>query len=172
MNASTTEAGKGSGTMVWVKRLVRESSGFTVVEMVIAAAILFFVATAIMGALGYASTANASNAMRQSGLELANQKMEQARNLPYDSLGTTNGYPTGTIVTPETVVVTTPEGDKTFIVTTQVDWAVDAVTGLAGDKNVRITVAWTLPRASSFSIESNVVGKSAITNSGDVKING
>ena len=64
-----------------------------------------------MGALGYASTANASNAMRQSGLELANQKMEQARNLSYDSLGTTNGYPTGTITTPETVVVTTPEGD-------------------------------------------------------------
>ena len=51
------------------------------------------------------------------------------------------------------------------------DWAVDTVTGLAGDKNVTITVKWTVPRAASITIESNVVGKSTITNSGDVKIN-
>ena len=70
--------------MVWVKRFMRDGSGFTVVELVVAAAILFFISTAIMGALAYASTANASNAMRQNGLELANQRMEQARNLPYD----------------------------------------------------------------------------------------
>jgi type II secretory pathway pseudopilin PulG len=165
------EHAKGSGTMVWVKRFIRDGSGFTVVELVVAAAILFFVSTAIMGALAYASTANASNAMRQAGLELANQRMEQARNLPYDSLGTTNGYPTGTIVTPETVVVTTPDGNKTFVVVTEVGWAVDTVTGLAGDKNVKITVSWASPRSASVTIASNVVGKSAVTNAGDVKIN-
>ena len=87
--------------MGWLKRFMRDDSGFTVVEYLVAAAILFIVSTGVMGALAYASTANASTAMRQLGLEVANQRMEQARNLPYDSLGTTNGYPIGTIVTPE-----------------------------------------------------------------------
>ncbi len=79
--------------MGWLKRFMGDDSGFTVVEYLVAAAILFIVSTGVMGALAYASTANASTAMRELGLEVANQRMEQARNLPYDSLGTTNGYP-------------------------------------------------------------------------------
>jgi type II secretory pathway pseudopilin PulG len=63
-----------------LKRFIRDDSGFTVVEYVIAAAILFIVSTGVMGALAYAATANASTAMRDQGLQVANQRMEQARN--------------------------------------------------------------------------------------------
>jgi protocatechuate 3,4-dioxygenase beta subunit/Tfp pilus assembly protein PilV len=157
--------------MGWLKRFMGDDSGFTVVEYLVAAAILFIVSTGVMGALAYASTANASTAMRELGLEVANQRMEQARNLPYDSLGTTNGYPLGTIVTPDTVTVTTPEGNKTFTVVTQVDWSVDSASNLSSDKTVRITVSWANPRPGSVSVESSVVGKSTLTNAGDVKIN-
>ena len=124
-----------------------------------------------MAALAYASTANASTAMHELGLEVANQRMEQARNLPYDSLGTTNGYPTGTIVTPDTVVVATPEGTKTL--------RRRHPGGLGGGLRIQpvlrqeraITVSWTTPRPGSVMVESNVVGKSTLTNAGDVKVN-
>ena len=136
-----------------------------------AAVVLFVISTGIMAALAYAGTASASTAMHETGLQLANQRMEQARNMPYDSLGTTNGYPTGTIVTPETVVVATPDGNVSFVVVTQVDWAVDSASNLSSDKNVRITVSWTTPRPGKVMVETNVVGKSALTNAGDVKVN-
>ena len=156
--------------MSGLKRVLPDESGFTVVEFVVAAAILFIVSTGIMGALAYASTANASTAMRQLGLELANQRMEQARNMPYDTLGTQNGYPIGTIPTPETVLVPTPEGNRTFVVVTEVEWAVDSASNLSSDKAVRITVSWASPRPGSVMVESNVVGKSSLTNVGDVKV--
>ena len=157
--------------MSWLKRFRSDESGFTVVEYVMAAVILFIISTGIMTALAYAGTASASTAMHEAGLQLANQRIEQARNMPYDSLGTTTGYPTGTIVTPETVVVATPEGDLTFVVVTQVDWAVDSASNLSSDKNVKVTVSWTTPRPGSVMVETNVVGKSSLTNAGDVKVN-
>ena len=82
-----------------------------------------------------------------------------------------NGYPIGTIPTPDTVTVATPEGTKTFIVVTEVDWAVDSASNLSSDKTVRITVSWANPRPGTVSVESSIVGKSALTNAGDVKIN-
>jgi len=154
-----------------MKRFCHNDTGFTVVEFVIAAAILFIVSTGVMGALAYASTATQSDAMRQHALELANQRMEQVRNMPYADLGTPNGYPTGTIPTPEDVTVVTPNGDAEFVVTTVVSWAIDSETGAPADKNVRITVSWTTPRSSSVTVESNVAGKFEALNRGHVKVN-
>ena len=157
--------------MVGLKRLARSESGFTVVELVVAAAILFVVSTGIMGVLAYASTSNASDAKHQMGLELANQRMEQARNMNYDDLGTTNNYPTGTIVTPETVVLSTPAGNSTYIVETEVDYSEDVTDpSLGASKDIRITVSWTTPRPGSVTVESNIAGAPAVTNAGAVEI--
>jgi len=157
--------------MVGLKRLVRSESGFTVVELVVAAAILFVVSTGIMGVLAYASTSNASDARHQMGLELANQRMEQARNMNYDDLGTTNNYPTGTIVTPETVVLSTPAGNSTYKVETEVDYSEDVTDpSLGASKDIRITVSWTTPRPGSVTVESNIAGAPAVTNAGAVEI--
>ncbi len=54
---------------------------------------------------------------------------------------------------------------------TEVDWSVDSASNLSSDKTVRITVSWANPRPGSVSVESSVVGKSTLTNAGDVKIN-
>jgi adhesin/invasin len=154
-----------------LKRFMRNESGFTVVELVVAAAILFVVSTGIMGVLAYASTSNASDARHQMGLELANQRMEQARNMSYDDLGTTNNYPTGTIITPETVVLSTPQGNATYIVATEVDYSEDVTDpALGASKDIRITVSWTTPRPGSVTVESNIAGAPAVTNAGAVEI--
>jgi adhesin/invasin len=154
-----------------LKRFMRNESGFTVVELVVAAAILFVVSTGIMGVLAYASTSNASDAKHQMGLELANQRMEQARNMSYDDLGTTNNYPTGTIITPETVVLSTPQGNATYVVATEVDYSEDVTDpSLGASKDIRITVSWTTPRPGSVTVESNIAGAPAVTNAGAVEI--
>jgi len=151
---------------VWVfemKRMFREDSGFTIAEYVMAAAILLFVSIAVMGTLAYAATASQGNTRREQALSLANQRLEQARNMLYDKVGTTTGYPTGDIPGTETV-----EG---FTVDTDISWALDSGTNLSSCKTIQITVSWGSPRAGSLSIESNIAGKSSIANAGDVKIN-
>ncbi len=157
--------------MSWLKRTARSEDGFSIAELVVAAAILFVVSTGIVGVLAYAGSSNAADAMREMALELANERMEQARNMDYDDLGTTNNYPTGTIVTPETVVLATPNGDATFVVATEVDYSDDVTDPTQGaSKNVKITVSWTTPRPGNVSVMSNVAGASAVTNAGSVEV--
>jgi len=145
-----------------MKNAFRDDSGFTIAEYVMASAILLIVSIAIMGTLAYASTASTGNTRHEEALSLANQRLEQARNLPYDSVGTTNGYPTGDI--PGSVDV----GD--FTVVTDVVWAIDPVSNLSSCKTIQITVSWETPRQGSVSITSNIAGKSTVANAGDVKI--
>jgi type II secretory pathway pseudopilin PulG len=145
-----------------MKCAFRDDSGFTIAEYVMASAILLIVSIAIMGTLAYASTASTGNTRHEEALSLANQRLEQARNVPYDSVGTTNGYPTGTIPGSEDV------GD--FTVVTDVVWAIDPVSNLSSCKTIQITVSWETPRQGSVSITSNIAGKSTIANAGDVKV--
>ncbi len=141
--------------------------GFTVVEFVVASAILLGVVVSIMSVIFFASRATASAAVRDSATNLANQRMEQARNLPYDDVGVyydngAFGDPPGTILTPETV--------NEFQVDTRVWWERDPGTGRATYKNITVTVSWTQPRDGSLSISSAMYGKSSLTNTGDVSI--
>lgn len=137
--------------------------GFTIVEVVIASAILFVLATGAMVGLTTAARAGSNNNMRERAIALANDRMEQARNRAYDDIGTEAGYPTGDIPNVETA------GE--FTVTTSINWSEDPDTGLSTSKNIMITVAWTSPQpGGEVSIESNIAGKSTILNAGDVKI--
>ncbi len=158
--------------MVGLKQWMRNDAGFTVIELVVAAAILFVVSTGIMGVLAYASTSNSANSVRQAALELANTRMEASRNTSFTDIGTTSNYPVGTIVSPETVVVSTPEGNRTFVVTTEVDysWDQELDQESTGAKDIRITVSWTIPRPGSVSVESFVAGRGVI-NGGTVIVN-
>ena len=89
----------------------------------------------------------------------------------YDDLGTTNNYPTGTIVTPETVVCPRPQGNSTYVVETEVDYSEDVTDpSLGASKDIRITVSWTTPRPGSVTVESNIAGAPAVTNAGAVEI--
>jgi hypothetical protein len=146
-------------------RTKHSDAGFTVAEYVIAIAIMFMVAMSVMGGLAYASGANLGDMRRTDALDLANQRLEQARNLPYDSVGTVNGYPTGTI--PNTEVV------NEFTVKTEIGWSESTIaTGTnmrSTSKYIKVSVSWTNPKAGEVHIASNIAGKSATTG-GDVKI--
>lgn|GEM_PF-2114832 len=146
---------------------IRHDDGVSLIEFVVAAAILFIVVVAIMGALTFSAQATQMGAKRVSGLNLANQRIEQARNLPYDDVGvyyTSGGYadPPGAIPHTEQV--------NDFTVDTQVTWARDEATGRATYKNISITVSWELPRNGSVTLETSIYGKSSLVNTGDVSI--
>lgn len=143
-------------------------SGFTVLEFVYASGILLVVAIGVIGAIAFTTQNAASSAVRVDALNLANQRIEQVRNMPYDNIGTVDdlgnpGEPPGSILTSETV-------DSRFTVQTVVGWARDPDTHRALYKTVRITVGWDEGTGGSVSVSSNVFGKSALVNTGDLAI--
>jgi Tfp pilus assembly protein PilV len=150
-------------------RTVVDDSGVTLIELVMASSILFIAAMGVITALGFAAASSQQSALRSRALNLANERIEKARDIPYDNVGVvyedgTYGDPPGNIP----AVQVTPDG--VFLVETQVDWSVDATTGRAEYKNMRITVSWQNPRPGSVSIASALYGASALTNNGDLKV--
>ena len=155
---------EGSGMMSQPRGPVGNESGFTVVEFMVAAVILFFVATSVMGALAYASTASAGTAMREGALQLANQRMEQSRNTSFTVLGTVNGWPQGSIPDEQDV------GD--YHVHTLIEYEpppAGSTSELSTSKRITITVSWTAVRGGNVTVESNITGI-LVGNFGDVKV--
>jgi hypothetical protein len=141
--------------------------GFTLVELIAAASILFITAMGVMTAISFGALSTSQAATRARALDVANQVLEQARNLPFDSVGIhyadgSFGDPSGSI--PATTIV---DGVS---VQTEVSWSRDPVTLRRTYKNIKITVSWTSPVSSSVSIDSAVYGKSDITNIGDLSV--
>ncbi len=148
-------------------RIGRED-GFTVMELVWSSMIMLVVVMGVYGVLTFAAQSTQASAIRVTALNLANQRLEQARNLAYDNVGVTfadgtQGNPAGTILTPEVV-------DDRFTVTTRVSWARDPDTNRALYKNVHVTVAWTEGRGGSVDVSTSVFGKSNLVNAGDLSI--
>ncbi len=146
---------------------IGRDDGFTLAELIISIAILMVVITAAMSAMVFAVATGKTTQERGRAVNLANQRLEQARDLPYDSVGVTyangtHGEPPGSILTPQAV--------DEFTVTTQVTWARDASTGRATYKKIKVTVSWARPSPGSLSLSSNIFGSSAIANSGDVEV--
>jgi type II secretory pathway pseudopilin PulG len=103
--------------------------GFTLVEVVVSAVIM----TLMVAAVGNLFVSNlntvALGKARAVGLALANEKMEDMRNLPYASLATQHGaiYPPGNIADTETDV----RDNYTFTVSTQIVYVDDPYDGNA-----------------------------------------
>ncbi len=147
---------------------VGEDDGFTLIELVWAAMIMLIVVMGVMTVLTFAAQSTQASATRIAALNLANQRLEQARNLPYDDLGVTYsggtlGNPAGAILTPETI-------DDRFTVTTVVGWARDPDTHRALYKTIHVNVAWTEGRGGDVDVSTSVFGKSNLVNTGDLSI--
>lgn len=144
-----------------------DDRGFTVMEAVVAASIVFVVAMGVISALTFATLSSSQSAARGRATNLANQEIEAARNVPYDNLGTVTasgimGDPPGSLPTSKTV------GE--FTVQTAISWQRDAVTHRAKYKNMAVTVAWRRPLPGSVTLSTSIFGRSAIVNAGDVEI--
>lgn len=149
-------------------RFLRDQRGFTLVEVVAAVAVLFVVSMGTLGALTYSARSTNASTMRSSALNLANQRLEQMRNMPYDSIGVRyaeGGYgdPPGSVVTPETV-------DDRFKVETAVGWVRSSETGRAEYKKATVTVSWEGDTPGEVEVSTNIFGKSELVNTGDLSV--
>jgi len=139
--------------------------GFTVAEVLVAVSVLTFVVVGIIGAIQFAAIATAQTTARERAINLGSEVIERARNMPYDTVGTKTplgvyGDPPGDILTTQT------QGE--FTIQTEVSYQRDPVTNRATYKNVEVVVSWERPRANSVMLETAVMGKSSLTNTGDI----
>ena len=138
----------------------RRDEGFTIIEVVMASAILLTVMTAVMSTVSYATTGSMQAQKRQGALNLATYYVEYSHALPYSSVGTTNGAaltgsPAGTI---PSVVATSG-----YTVTNTVRYAIDPQTHMSSYKIVHVDVTWTIPKPGKVSVESAVMGGETLT---------
>ena len=105
-----------------------QNRGFTFIEVVIAAAI--FLIFAVGAYQGYAAVYSSIASSRHKALaaDLANAQFEIVKNLPYASVGTIGGNPSGLV----TAVVNVVRDNISFIVTTHIINVDDPYDGLAG----------------------------------------
>jgi hypothetical protein len=141
--------------------------GYSLIEVLVASAIIFVVAIGVVGALGFSTMSSQMAALRGRATSLANKEIESARNIPYDVLGTVNplgvaGDPPGPLLSSKTV------GE--FLVETTVWWARNPSTHRAMYKDISVTVSWTKPVAGRVSLTTSVLGRTAVANAGDVEI--
>jgi type II secretory pathway pseudopilin PulG len=157
-------------------RAASSSDGFTISELVISMAILLIVLVGVLGAVQFAGAATKQAATRQGAIQLANQRIEYARNIPYQALGTKNangtfGDPAG-ILPANGESVTTTSG--VYVVTYDVWWKrkddPDPAARTVMYKQVQVTVNWVSPRAGSVSVETAIYGVDTGAVIGDVQV--
>jgi hypothetical protein len=68
-------------------RSLRDDQGMTVAEVVIAAAILFFVLTALLGLIGASTTLGMTSKQKQALTNIMGGRMDWVRSLPFDQVG-------------------------------------------------------------------------------------
>jgi type II secretory pathway pseudopilin PulG len=122
-------------------------SGFGLVEIIVSLAIIPVLLLGIYGLIIFSLKITAENKMRILATGIANQAMEQARNLPYDRVGLTTGIPNGDIPTTKSVI----KQGSTFIVRSAVSFFDDPFDGTEADgtdllgqdyKIVTMEVSW------------------------------
>lgn len=119
--------------------------GFTLIEILVAIGLLGIFFTAVTLILHQVLTNIGESRVRTTALALAQAKMEIIRNLPYASVGTVGGIPSGPLLPTENLVI----GGQTFTVTTSVVFIDDPFDGLSPQdinntdyKRTRIEITW------------------------------
>lgn len=126
-------------------KLSKKHEGTTLIEILVAIAIVGIVFTAVFAIFRMVIQSSAISEARTTATGIANQQMEMIRNLPYNDLGTTDGWPQGNIPSTQTKVL----NNITFTVTTGVNYFDDPfddtvpVDTLGADyKKVKVEVTW------------------------------
>jgi len=139
-------------------------------------AILLVVLIGVLGAVQFAAAETKVASVRQGALQLATQKVEYARNIPYQALGTK--YADGTLGDPPGILpadgesVTTTAG--AYTIAYRVWWMrksdPDPAARTAMYKNINVTVSWVAPRPGSVSVETAIYGIDTDAATGDVQV--
>lgn len=137
-------------------------SGFTLVETIVSLAILIIFFSAVTVIFNIVTRMIGESRVRAVGVSLATQKMEEIRNLPFESVGTQGGIPPGVLEQEESVEI----NSQTFLIRTTVVYIDDAFDGVVPTdllptdyKRVRVTVDWEGPfrPANPITLLTNVV---------------
>ncbi|MFA5030791.1 MAG: carboxypeptidase regulatory-like domain-containing protein [Patescibacteria group bacterium] len=104
-----------------MSRVLHKKNGYTLIELLIATAILSMVVVVIGSSFVNALKLIGNAKSRLVGVSVANEQLERIRNRPYDNIGTTTGWPTGTIPATQTI----ERSGTRFTVTTRVDYIDD-----------------------------------------------
>jgi len=102
--------------------------GFTLVEILVAMAILLIVVVAFVPLFVYIAEATQANKARFVAAKVAGSEIERIRALPYNQVGNVGGNPPGVVVRASTV----PLNGVTYTVTTDIWWWDDPSDGLGG----------------------------------------
>jgi prepilin-type N-terminal cleavage/methylation domain-containing protein len=123
----------------------KTAPGFTLIETLVASAVLAMLFAGVLVILQMLLTSIGEARVRVVASSLAQERLETAKNLPFDEVGTVGGIPPGSLPQEEAVVV----NGQTFSVVTTVLYIDDAFDSLAPTdpipndyKRVRVTVDW------------------------------
>lgn len=150
------------------RKFKQNSPGFTLVETLVALGVLgvFFTVFALI--VSDVLSTIATSRVRTVAHTIGQAKMEQVRNLPYQSVGTVGGIPQGPIPATESVVV----NGQDFTVTTSIIYVDDPFDGeLPSDlintdyKRVRIEITWSgiYPSRAPVTFVTNIAPKGVET---------
>lgn len=148
-----------------------QPTGFTLIETLVALGVLGMFFTAVSIILQIIITNVSDSRVRTVALSLAQEKMEIIRNMPYATIGTIGGIPSGPI--PQTEVA--PLNGQNFIITTSIAFVDDPFDGLIPTdtlntdyKRARIEVSWggEFPARFPVSLITNIAPKGVETSVG------
>jgi prepilin-type N-terminal cleavage/methylation domain-containing protein len=158
----------------------QNNSGFSLIEVMVTIFILAISLLAIFSLYDLSLKVAWENKTKTIATNLANQKIEMLRNLPYDNVGTVGGIPSGEILQTEQIIL----NNISFTVESTVIYIDDPFDGklgqddeetLANDyKKVQITVSWT-PKLGEgqliFYTDISPQGLEEVEGGGTLKIN-
>ncbi len=122
-----------------------KNKGFTLIEILVGTSILVIVIIGLYGLFQLGIKTAGQSKARITATSLANQKIEIAKNLPYNDIGTIGGIPSGDII--ETEIIT--RNNIEYTVKTTVSYVDDPADGLTPSdlvpndyKKVKVKVSW------------------------------
>jgi prepilin-type N-terminal cleavage/methylation domain-containing protein len=146
----------------------RSRSGFTLIETLVALSVLMIFFAAISMLLQQIMQDIGQSRVRATALGIAQARMETVRNLPYASVGTSGGIPSGPLPQTETVTI----NNMPFTVTTSIVYVDDTYDGVAPTdlintdyKRVRVELTWggAYPSRQPVTLVTNIVPKGVET---------
>lgn len=143
-----------------------KSRGFTLTEVLVGVALLLIIFLGIFGAYQLALKVVSQSKARMIAIAIANQKIEQVQNLPYQSVGVIGGSPDGTLEPSESVI----KNEIEFLVSINVDYITDEADGLAAPedeciydyKRARVTVSWLGRFGGEVSLATDIAPKNEV----------
>ena len=150
----------------------KKGRGFSLVEVLIVAALMLVVFGSIFTTFRYSLDLIAQSRAKLSALTLANERMEYIHSLAYDAVGTVLGAPAGAIAQTSTTSLNNIIFTETVLIE-YVDDAADGVgasdsNGISTDyKRTKVTIGWTTRGVShEIFLVSNIIPRSIETNVG------